>query len=92
MDSNKSFPVMSIHRIVLAAFEILRHMLEFRSSVSCLGFGRQTFGWAICITTSATNFVSRVFGCERECLLCFGLLGGVLTYYVGIRVLVIDHM
>ena len=39
MDSNKSFPVMSTLRIVLAAFEILWHMLDFRSSVSCLGFG-----------------------------------------------------
>ena len=58
MDSNKSFHVMSIFRIVLAAFEILRHMLNFRSSMSCLGFGQQTCGWAICITTFATNFVS----------------------------------
>ena len=39
MDSSKSFPVMSTLRIVLAAFEILRHMLDFMSSVSCLGFG-----------------------------------------------------
>ena len=39
MDSNRSFPVMSTLRIVLAAFEIFRHMLDFRSSVSCLGFG-----------------------------------------------------
>ena len=39
MDSNKSFPVMSTLRIVFAAFEILRHMLGFRSSVSCSGFG-----------------------------------------------------
>ena len=39
MDSNKSFPVMSTLRIVLAAFEILLHMLDFRSGVSCLGFG-----------------------------------------------------
>ena len=39
MDSNRSFPVMSILRIVLAAFETFRHMLDFRSSMSCLGFG-----------------------------------------------------
>ena len=40
MDSNKYFPVMSTVRIiVLVVFEILRHMLDFRSSVSCLGFG-----------------------------------------------------
>ena len=29
MDSNRSFPVMSTLRIVLAAFEVLRHMLDF---------------------------------------------------------------
>ena len=29
MDSNRSFPVMSTLRIVLAAFEICRHMLDF---------------------------------------------------------------
>ena len=39
MDSNRSFPVMSTLRIVLAAFEIFQHMLDFRSSVSCLGLG-----------------------------------------------------
>ena len=39
MDSNKFFPVMSTLRIVFAEFEILRHMLDFRSSMSCLGFG-----------------------------------------------------
>ena len=39
MHSNKPFPVMSTLRIGLAAFEILQHMLDFRSSVSCLGFG-----------------------------------------------------
>ena len=38
MDSNKSFPMMSTLRIVFVAFEILRHMLDFRSGVSCLGF------------------------------------------------------
>ena len=38
-DSNRSFPVMSTIRIILAAFEILRHMLDFRSSMSCLGLG-----------------------------------------------------
>ena len=39
MDSNRSFPVLSTLRIVLAALEICRHMLDFRSSVSCFGFG-----------------------------------------------------
>ena len=39
MDSNKSFLVMSTLRIVFATFEILGHMLDFRSSMSCLGFG-----------------------------------------------------
>ena len=39
IDSNRSFSVMSTFIIVLAAFETLRHMLDFRSSVSCFGFG-----------------------------------------------------
>ena len=38
-DSNRSFPVMSTFSIVLAALEIFQHMLGFRSSVSCFGFG-----------------------------------------------------
>ena len=37
--SNRSFPVMSTFNIVLAALEALRHMLGFRFSVSCFGFG-----------------------------------------------------
>ena len=39
MDSNRSFPVMSTLRIDFAAFEIFRHMLDFKSSMSCLGSG-----------------------------------------------------
>ena len=39
IDSNRSFSVMSTFIIVLAAFETLRHMLDFRPSVSCFGFG-----------------------------------------------------
>ena len=39
IDSNRYFPVMSTFSIVLAAFETFRHMLDFRSSVSCFGFG-----------------------------------------------------
>ena len=56
MDSNGSFPVMSTLKIVLAAFENFRHMLDFRSSKSCLGLGKHTCGWAIWITTFAANF------------------------------------
>ena len=37
MDSNRSFLVMSTLRIVLEAFEIFRHMADFRSSMSCFG-------------------------------------------------------
>ena len=37
IDLNRSFPVMSTFNIVLAAFETLRHMLDFKSSVSCFG-------------------------------------------------------
>ena len=39
IDSNRSFPVMSTLNIVLAALEIFRHMVDFRSGVSCFGFG-----------------------------------------------------
>ena len=39
IDSNRSFPVISTPKIILAAFETLRHMLDFRSSVSCFGLG-----------------------------------------------------
>ena len=39
INSNRSFPVMSNLRIFLAACETLRHILDFRSSVSCLGLG-----------------------------------------------------
>ena len=39
IDSNRSFPVISNPKTFLAAFETLRHMLDFRSSVSCFGFG-----------------------------------------------------
>ena len=56
IDSNRSFPVM--FSIVLTALETLRHMLDFRSSVSCLGFGKQTCGWAIWITIFAMNLVT----------------------------------
>ena len=39
IDSNRSFAVTSNLRIFLAACETLRHMPDFRSSVSCFGFG-----------------------------------------------------
>ena len=39
IDSKRFFPVMSNLRIFLAACETLRHILDFRSSVSCFGFG-----------------------------------------------------
>ena len=39
MDSNRSSPVMSTLKIVLAELEIFQHMLDFRSSKSCLGLG-----------------------------------------------------
>ena len=47
MDSNKSFLVMSTLRIVLAALEVFQHMLDFRSSMSCLRLWWHTCGWAI---------------------------------------------
>ena len=39
MDSNSSFPVMSILSIEFAAFEIFRHTPDFKSNVSCLRLG-----------------------------------------------------
>ena len=36
IDSNRSFPEMSNLRIFLATCETLRHIPDFRSSVSCL--------------------------------------------------------
>ena len=39
MDSNSSFPVTLTPGIVLATVETLRHMLDFRFSMSCLGLG-----------------------------------------------------
>ena len=38
MDSNRSFPVMSTLGIDFVAFEIFRHMLDFKSSMSNLDF------------------------------------------------------
>ena len=39
IDLSRSFPVMSTFNTGLAALETLRHMLDFKSSVSCFGFG-----------------------------------------------------
>ena len=39
IDSNRSFAVTSNLRMFLAAWETFRHMLDFRSSVSCFEFG-----------------------------------------------------
>ena len=39
IDSNRSLPVISNPKMFLAASETLRHMLDFRSSVFCFGFG-----------------------------------------------------
>ena len=39
IDSNRSFPVITTFSIFLAAVETLRHIQDFRSSVSCFGLG-----------------------------------------------------
>ena len=39
IDSNSSFPVILTPSMVLATLETFRHMLDFRSSMSCLGLG-----------------------------------------------------
>ena len=38
-DSNSSLPVILTPGVVFATFETFRHMLDFRLSMSCLGFG-----------------------------------------------------
>ena len=37
MDLNRSFPVMLTLKTFFAALEIFQHMLDFKSSMSCLG-------------------------------------------------------
>ena len=39
IDSNSSFPVTVTPSMVFATLETLRHMLDFRSSMSCFGLG-----------------------------------------------------
>ena len=39
IDSNSSFPVIPTFSMFLAALEILRHRVDFKSSMSCLGLG-----------------------------------------------------
>ena len=39
IDSNSSFPVILTPSMVLATLETFRHMLDFRSNMSCLGLG-----------------------------------------------------
>ena len=45
MDSNSSFPVILTPSIVLATVETLRHMLDFKLSMSCLGPVAGRFEW-----------------------------------------------
>ena len=39
IDSNISFPVILTPKMVFATLEIFLHMLDFESSMSCLGLG-----------------------------------------------------
>ena len=39
IDSNRSFSVILTLRMVFVALETFRHMLDFKSSMSCLGLG-----------------------------------------------------
>ena len=55
MDLNSSFPVILTPSMVFATLETFRHMLDFRLSMSCLGLGWHTCGWAIWMATLATN-------------------------------------
>ena len=57
IDSNRFFPEMSIFRIVLAAFETLPHMPDFRSSVSSCA--RECFGLLLrCMTLVVNHMLS----------------------------------
>ena len=67
IDSNRLFPVMSTFRIVLAAFETLQHMLDFRSSVLFFYSGSKL------VVGRMNNHVCYEFcellGCESKCLI-----------------------
>ena len=39
IDSNRSFPVILTPKMVFATLEIFLHILDFESSMSCLGLG-----------------------------------------------------
>ena len=82
--------MMSTLSIVLEALKIFRHMLDFRSSVSCFEFGKQTCGWAICMTTFATNFMSSS-AVKINVLFVLGC-GGVFWLMVAAYVLVANNM
>ena len=44
IDSNRSFPVILTPKTAFATLETLMHMLDFESSMSCLGLGQHTCG------------------------------------------------
>ena len=68
IDSQRSFPVMSTFSIVLAAFKALRHMLDFRSSMPCFGFGKEN-PWLGDLDNDACYEFCELFGCETKCLI-----------------------
>ena len=90
IDSNRSFPVMLTLSIVLAALEIFRHMLDFRSSVLLWIWVANL--WLGYLYDHICHEFCELFGCESKCLTCFGLRESVLAYGCGICFLVVNHM
>ena len=78
IDPNKSFPVMSIFRIVLAVLETLRHMLDFWSSV--LLWVRIASLWSGDLYNHVCHKFAKLFGSKSKCLSGLRLREGVLAY------------
>ena len=77
-DSNRSFPVMSTSRIVLAALETLRHMLDFKSSVLLWGWVANL--WLGDLYNHICCDFSELLCCEIKCFICgFRLQESVLA-------------
>ena len=87
IDSNSSFPVILTPSMVLATLETFRHMLGFRSSMSCLGLGL----WLGYLDGHIGYKFGELFGSKLESL-SFGLWVRFLAYCGGIGFLVVDHM
>ena len=68
IDLNRFFQVISIFRIFLAALETLRHMLDFRSSVSCKTY--ITFYTCLSILLATFNYRARGMCGPARLIIC----------------------